>query len=265
MTDEEIMEMLKKDPDFKNKFSFFISELIEKEMSEKSPDYDKIDHLSELYCSITGVNEIIKQRKAENINKIISEASKVKQKRKHRTRKVLTAIAASVAVVLSANVVSTSAFGVNIFKAIVHKDEKGFSVEYTTEEKLADPYGIKAECAKYEIYPEYPKYMPEGFEVLEINHEDLGKEKTLDFLYYKDDMTIGIYYDVFDDPEEIKKIKYPSDDLNIIEIEINGYPAVVSKEDNQCTLSYAKDNVLLSIFTVNVPYEECDKIIESIS
>ena len=46
MTDEEIMEMLKKDPDFKNKFSVFISELIEKEMSEKSPDYDKIDHLS---------------------------------------------------------------------------------------------------------------------------------------------------------------------------------------------------------------------------
>ncbi len=265
MTDEEIMEMLKKDSDFKNKFSIFISELIEKEMSEKSPDYDKIDHLSELYCSITGVNEIIKQRKAENIKKIISEASKVKQKRKHRTRKTLTAIAASVAVVLSANAVSTAAFGVNIFKAIVHKDEKGFSVEYITEEKLADPYGIKAECAKYEIYPEYPKYIPEGFEVLEINHEDLGKEKTLDFLYYKDDMTIGIYYDVFDDPEEIKKIKYPSDDLNIIEIEINGYPAVVSKEDDQCTLSYAKDNVLLSIFTINVPYEECDKIIESIS
>ncbi|WP_044975447.1 DUF4367 domain-containing protein [Ruminococcus sp. HUN007] len=264
MTDEEIMEMLKKDPDFKNKFSVFISELIEKEMSEKSPDYDKIDHLSELYCSITGVNEIIKQRKAENINKIISEASKVKQKRKHRTRKTLTAIAASVAVVLSANVVSTAAFGVNIFKAIVHKEEKGFFIEYTTDEKLEDPYGIKAECAKYEIYPEYPKYIPEGFEVLEINHEDLGKEKTLDFLYYKDDMTIGIYYDVFDNPEEIKKIKYPSDDLNIIEIEINGYPAVVSKEDDQCTLSYAKDNVLLSIFTVNVPYEECDKIIESI-
>ena len=264
MTDEEIMEMLKKDPDFKNKFSVFISELIEKEMSEKSPDYDKIDHLSELYCSITGVNEIIKQRKAENINKIISEASKVKQKRKHRTRKTLTAIAASVAVVLSANVVSTAAFGVNIFKAIVHKEEKGFFIEYTTDEKLEDPYGIKAECAKYEIYPEYPKYIPEGFEVLEINHEDLGKEKTLDFLYYKDDMTIGIYYDVFDNPEEIKKVKYPSDYFNISEIEINGRSAFVSKEDNQFTLSYPKDNVLLSIFTVNVPYEECDKIIESI-
>ena len=265
MTDEEIMEMLKKDPDFKNKFSVFISELIEKEMSEKSPDYDKIDHLSELYCSITGVNEIIKQRKAENINKIISEASKVKQKRKHRTRKVLTAIAASVAVVLSANAVSTAALGVNIFKAIVHKDEKGFSVEYTTEEKLADPYGIKAECAKYDIHPEIPHYLPEGFEELEIKHENLDNENIVSFLYYKDDMTIGIYYDIFDDPEEVGDVKYTSDQFNISEIEINGYPAIVAKEDNQFTLSYPKDNVLLSIFTVNVPYEECDKIIESIS
>ncbi len=77
-------------------------------------------------------------------------------------------------------------------------------------------------------------------------------------------MTIGVYYDVFNDPEEIKKVKYPSDYFNISEIEINGCSAFVSKEDNQFTLSYPKDNVLLSIFTVNVPYEECDKIIESI-
>lgn len=265
MTDEEIMEMLKKDPDFKNKFSVFISELIEKEMSEKSPDYDKIDHLSELYCSITGVNEIIKQRKAENINKIISEASKVKQKRKHRTRKVLSAIAASVAVVLSANVVSISAFGVNIFKAIVHKEKNYFFIEYTNEKKLADPYGIKAECDKYNIHPESPEYLPEGFEVLEINHEDVGNEQIISFLYCKDEMSIGIYYDIFDNPEEINNIKYPSDYLDTSKIEINGYPAIVLKEDGQFTLSYARDNVLLSIFTVNVPYEECDKIIESIS
>jgi hypothetical protein len=264
MTDKELLYAVLHDKETYERALKGLSEEIEIEMSKKSPDYDKIARLSEEYCDITGDNEIIKQRETEHINKILNEISKLRQKRKHRTRKVLTAIAASVAVVLSANVVSTAAFGVNIFKAIVHKDEKGFSVEYITDEKSDDPYGIKTECAKYEIYPEYPKYIPEGFEVLEINHEDLGEEKTLDFLYYKDDMTIGIYYDVFDDPEEIKKIKYPSDDLNIIEIEINGYPAVVSKEDDQCTLSYARDNVLLSIFTVNVPYEECDKIIESI-
>ena len=107
--------------------------------------------------------------------------------------------------------------------------------------------------------------MPEGFEVLEINHEVLDNEQMFTFLYHNEDMSIGIYYDIFNSQNEIKNIKYPSDDFNISEIEINGYPAVVSKEDGQCTLSYAKDNVLLSIFTVNVPYEECDKIIESIS
>ena len=264
MTDKELLYAVLHDKETYERALKGLSDEIEIEMSKKSPDYDKIARLSEEYCDITGDNEIIKQRETEHINKILNEVSKLRQKRKHRTRKVLTAIAASVAVVLSANVVSTSAFGVNIFKAIVHKEEKGFSVEYTTEEKLADPYGIKAECAKYDIHPEIPHYLPEGFEVLEINKEELNNEITFDFLYYKEDMTIGVYYDVFNDPEEIKKVKYPSDYFNISEIEINGCSAFVSKEDNQFTLSYPKDNVLLSIFTVNVPYEECDKIIESI-
>ena len=265
MTDNELIDAVLCDKETYERALKGLSDEIEIEMSKKSPDYDKIARLSEEYCDITGVSEIIKQREKEHINKILNEVSKLRQKRKHRTRKVLTAIAASVAVVLSANVVSTAAFGVNIFKAIVHKDEKGFSVEYTTEEKLVDPYGIKAECDKYNIHPESPEYLPEGFEVLEINHEDVGNEQIISFLYCKDEMSIGIYYDIFDNPEEINNIKYPSDYLDTSKIEINGYPAIVLKEDGQFTLSYARDNVLLSIFTVNVPYEECDKIIESIS
>lgn len=264
MTDKELIDAVLRDKETYERVLKGLSYEIEIEMSKKSPDYDKIARLSEEYCDITGVSEIIKQREKEHINKILNEVSKLRQKRKYRTRKVLTAIAASVAVIISANVVSTAAFGVNIFRAIVHKDENVFSVEYTTEEKLADPYGIKAECVKYDLHPEYPKYKPDGFELLEINHEDLENEETISFLYHNDNMSIGIYYDVFDNPEDIKNVKYPSDSFNISEIEINEYPAVVSKEDGQCTLSYARDNVLLSIFTVNVPYEECDKIIESI-
>ncbi|MBQ9209114.1 MAG: DUF4367 domain-containing protein [Oscillospiraceae bacterium] len=47
-------------------------------------------------------------------------------------------------------------------------------------------------------------------------------------------------------------------------IESNGYPAVVSKEDGQYTLVYGKNNILLTIYTVDVPYSECEKITESI-
>ena len=264
MTDKELLYAVLHDKETYEKALKGLSDEIEDELLKKDPDYDRIAYLSEVYCKITGVDETVKQRSEVHKQKIINEASKIKKTKKHDVRKTLTAVAASAAIVLSANAISTSAFGVNIFKAIVHKEEKGFFIEYTTEEKLADPYGIKSECAKYNIDPETPQYIPEGFEVLEINHEELDNEVMFDFLYHKDDMSIGVYYDVFDNPEDIKYIKYPSDEFNITEIKINGYPAVVSKEDGQMTLSYARDNILLSIFTVNVPYEECDKIVNSI-
>ena len=48
------------------------------------------------------------------------------------------------------------------------------------------------------------------------------------------------------------------------QITINNKPAVISKEDGQFTLVYKNNDTLMTIFTQNIPYTECDKIIESI-
>ena len=77
-------------------------------------------------------------------------------------------------------------------------------------------------------------------------------------------MSIGVYYNLFDDPDNMNKVGFPSDKFNIEEIIVNGKPALTSKEDNQLTLVYSTGNLLMTIFTVDVPYSECDKIIESI-
>ena len=78
-------------------------------------------------------------------------------------------------------------------------------------------------------------------------------------------MSLGIYYDVSDNPEDIQEIKYPSDHYNISEISLNGVTAKVSKEDGQYTLVYGKGNLLTTVYAANIPYDECDKIVESIS
>ncbi len=271
MTDEELIEMLKNDPDFKNKFAFLISEIIEKEMSEKSPDYNKIDHLSELYCKITGADKIIEQRSEAHVQKILDEARKIKPKRKRYGIKTLTAAAASVVLLLSANAVSTSAFGVNIFKQVIHYDGKGVSISYSNIENSesetltdSDPYHIKEECNKYGIVPETPMYLPEGFEIYNVENFSFYDETSVSINYEKDDMKIIIGYYLFDNIEDMSRQKFPCDYFNITNIQINGCPAIVSKEDDQYTLVYAKDNLLMSIYMINVPYEECDKIINSI-
>lgn len=69
---------------------------------------------------------------------------------------------------------------------------------------------------------------------------------------------------MFFDPDDASSVKYPSDEFNVEQITINNKPAVISKEDGQFTLVYKNNDTLMTIFTQNIPYTECDKIIESI-
>lgn len=265
MTDKELFEKIMSDHDLEKKAADMIKEQIDAELAKKSPDYDRIAELTAQYAELVGADEEITARSEEHCREIIATSEKYRPRK--RVFKHFAVIAASVAVImLSANCVTVAAFNMNIFKAIVHYASGGFSVDFTTApvDENPDPYGIRAECTKYGISPEVPTYLPEGFEIYEINHERLENKETIDFLYHKGDTSIGIYYNVFDDPDDMSSVKYPSDYFNISEIEINGSTAIVSKEDDQLTLVYGKDNILMTIFTVDVPYAECDKIIESI-
>lgn len=264
MTDKELWDRIMKDTEFEKNAAQSISEQIEQEMTKKKPDYDKIAELSAQYSELVGTDEEIESSFDEHCRKILAAVQRYSPKRSF-LKKIIGLAASLIVILATANCYTVSAYNMNIFKAIVHYANNGFSVDFTNKTVTDDdPYGIKAECAKYGIHPEVPTYLPEGFEILEINHERVGVETTIDFLYHKEDMTIGIYYDIFDNKEDMSSVGYPSDYFNMSEIEINGYPAITSKEDGQYTLVYGKNNILLTIYTVNVPYSECDKIIESI-
>ncbi len=45
---------------------------------------------------------------------------------------------------------------------------------------------------------------------------------------------------------------------------MNGSSAIVSKEDNQYTIMYLKGKTEFFMFSVDVPYDECEKIVASI-
>ena len=266
MTDKELFDKIIKDREFEKSAADVVNEQINAELAKKSPDYDLVAELTKQYTELIGADEEIAARSEEHCNEIVAAATE-KYKPSKRFFRQFAVIAASVAVIMiSANCVTVAALNMNIFKAIVHYASGGFSVDFTTApvDENPDPYGIRAECTKYGISPEVPTYLPDGFEIFEINHERLENKETIDFLYHKGDTSIGIYYNVFDDPDDMSSVKYPSDYFNISEIEINGSTAIVSKEDDQLTLVYGKDNILMTIFTVDVPYAECDKIIESI-
>jgi len=48
-----------------------------------------------------------------------------------------------------------------------------------------DPYGMKAECAKHNMFPDTPYYIPEDFELEETEYVDNGICESMHFLYKK--------------------------------------------------------------------------------
>ena len=146
MTDKELLNMVLKDNSFEKEAALSISEQISKELEKTAPDYNKISELSRNYADLIDTDEDIILRSEEHTQKILSAARKYSPK-KRLFRRFLGIAASLVLITFSANCYTVAALNMNIFKAIVHFANKGFSVEFTSEEEINnDPYGIKAEC-----------------------------------------------------------------------------------------------------------------------
>ena len=264
MNDIELLNKILEDEDFEKNAAQIISEQIDKELEKKSPDYNRIAELSRQYSEVVDVDDDVINSSREHCQKIVSFAQN--HRPKYFFSNFFLAIAASMAIVIfSANCYTVAALNMNIFKALVHYANKGFSVDFTSQqEKSDDPYGIKAECAKHNIFTEVPTYLPDEIDYLSSEYEESGIENSIIFYYGKDNAKLTICYDVFFDPDDASPVNYPSDEFNVEQITINNKPAVISKEDVQFTLVYKNNDTLMTIFTQNIPYTECDKIIESI-
>lgn len=247
-----------------------IEKMLEEESSKKPSerDYDKIEELTRAYSELSDEENFIQEATKRAIRQLTEQ--NVKYPWIHMTRKLRLWLTVGVAavVMLTANIISVAAFNRNLFSVIVDYTKDGFSIGYSETEKIElptnqdDPYGIIAECAKYEIYPETPHYLPEGFvlENIEVFDEDVAKRLT--FNYKKNNELIEIDYTELYDFNF--KSSIPSDHFNLEEIQVNGKSAITSKEDGQFTLIYYDGNIEYIIFTNRLDYNECEKIVASI-
>lgn len=261
LTDKELIELMREENKRDKTKADEVSAEIDRELNKNKPDYDRIAELSELYAELTKEHEKVQDSRSEHIQSINTAVKKTRSKPVYM--RFLTVAACLAMILFSANCVTVYALDMNIFKAIVHFTQGGFSVHYEVED--SDPYGIRAECEKYGIYgAEVPTYLPEGFELETSEYMDLGICDNVSFYYVKEGQRIKISYQMYKNAEDMQNTGYPSDHFNIEEITINGRPAVISKEDGQYTLVYANGNLLMIIFTQDVDYEECQKLTESI-
>ncbi len=247
--------------------------MLDEEMAKphKMRDYAKIEEISRACAAVMGDAEQEKEAMQQGYETLTAALHKPRIRMTGGIKAAAVLVSAAVLMV-GANIFTVAAYDMNLFSALVKIVDGGFALnpqpQETTELIVTadDPYGIKAECAKYGITEILaPTYLPEGFVLgmLEQNTNE-GYLNTIRFTFYDTKRNpIQIIYNQWDN--ESLHGNTPCDEFNLTETTINGNPAIISKEDGQYVLVFRNDtNLETQIWMEGVDYEERDKIIASL-
>lgn len=269
MDNRDIIEKVLTEKDsFQIKSSSELREILDDELSKPDVDYGLVDELAIAVIEAEGKERLTADVDAE-LNKLHERTSRCN--RTIHLPKWIMGLSAACVILFCVNCISVSAWDMNIISAVVEFTKGGFSVDFQKNKSEIielpvsedDPYGIITECAKYDIYPETPHYIPDGFALTNIDtniNEDYAN--TIHFVYKNGNQDFSIVYTKY--WNEIWQIGIPSDHYNISETEVNGNTAIISKEDNQYTITFMNEKTLFFMFARNVPYDECEEIVASI-
>ncbi len=268
MNKEEIIsKVLSDENSFAVKSAEELEALLDKELSKRDNeiDYELVNELTLAAIEARGDKPI-----ENNIEEKLKELKAVESREKKRFRlpKRSVGLAAACVMLMCTNVVSVSAWDMNIFSLIVELTKGGAKIDFGNKREEIilptsedDPYGIIAKCNEVGINVETPHYLPEEFVLTVVENNKYEWNNYLFFRYENDKKFITISYETY---SEEFAINIPSDEHNISEIEINGHSAIVSKEDNQMIVVFRSRNYIINIFTQDVDYDECEKIIQSV-
>lgn len=267
-----IEKVLSESDSFQDKSAKELREMLDNELSkpDNTADYSLVDELTTAIIETEGNNRLTVDvdEKLHQFNGKTKEHGRI-----IHLPKWVVGLSAACVMLFCANCISVSAWNMNIVSAVVKFTKGGFSVNFEESESDIDiielpiseddPYGLIAECAKYDIYPETPYYLPEGFKLTNIIcNVNETSSNSIGFTFTKGEQSISIDYEKY--WYEIGNFVVPSDNYSISETEVNGHSAIVSKEDEQYTITFMNDKTSFMMFTQDVPYEECEKIVNSI-
>ncbi|MDE6849093.1 MAG: DUF4367 domain-containing protein [Ruminococcus sp.] len=232
-------------------------------------DFDKIERLTQLIRELTE-NEADINRRTEDGIAMLKEKASYNNKTRFKIRKPMTVLCMCFVMLIVFNCISLSTWGTNIFSAIVKRNKDSISIDFgkrhqeiiNLQKSPNDPYGIKTKCAEVGLYPQTPEYLPENFDLVNLETDEMEICTCIDFYYKNDEMKINISYSKFN-IDDIPPLCIPADTYNINEIQVNSNTVYILKEDSQFTATYIIDNIVYLIYTDNVDYNECEKILNS--
>ena len=236
-------------------------------------DLERICELNEMIFQLNcSDNEAVQDGVEASKSKLMNKIQESKPKNSIRLYKWLSVAVACAAVVVGLNAFSLRALGQNIFSAAYQFTKGGITIDMSNDNNdnnielpvtSADPYGMKAKCAEYDMYPLTPTYIPEGFELTDLHEEKGSAISTIIFHYEKDDIILNFNYTMYSEERKILPIGIPTDTYNVVEEQINGHKMYILKEGNQFTATFLEENIVYLITAIDCDYDECQNVIES--
>lgn len=243
---------------------------------ELSTELDKpsrkqnIDKIMELSSVIADLEKEENKEAIAESKAMLYEKTAEKERKNFSMKRIrpVIALCCIMVVVFTANTISVSAWNMNIFSLIVELTQGGVKIDFNNqkEEEIIlptsddDPYGIIAKCVEDGITIETPHYLPEGFILTTYENNGTNDYKYITMTYTNGAKFISFSFQSYPDGP----VGIPSDKHNISETTINGHSAIISKEDNQMIAVFKSGDYMLTMFTQDVDYAECDKILNSI-
>ncbi len=262
---EHILEKIRSDSSFGEINIEELTKQLDRELAKPNPDYDLVEELTAVIFEAKG--------KAVKEIDVQSEIRTIKQKSiKHfKIPKWAITVSAACIMLIGANTLSVAAWGTNIFSAIVQFTKGDLTIDLGKQEQTVislptsenDPYGIKAKCAEYDVYPITPYYLPEGFKLTDCTENILSHSTDLRFFYENDNAKLILSYEAYKNSDDIPPIGIPTDTYNLVETEINGQTVFILKEDGQFTATFLNNNIVYVITSNKLDYDECQKVVES--
>lgn len=179
---------------------------------------------------------------------------------------------------LLANITTVSAFDETFISFMVNMTDGGFSLDYfhqVQEEDIIslptsedDPYGMIAECAKYDLHPETPHYLPEDYVLTECEYtEEPPYTKCPQFTFrnrFHESQSVLIMFALYPDEESMSETFFLNDKNHITHMEINGKAAILAKGNHYFQFVYPVDQLMIYILAQNISQEEVNAMIASI-
>ncbi len=247
---------------------------LDEELAKSQPDFDFVDELT--LAIIEAENKTVPKI---NIDNEISEIKRkaIYHKKIFKLPRWLSAASVACVIFVCANIFTSVAWGTNLFESIITINQNDTIIDFKKKpnkevmnsySKENDPYGIKSECAKHEIYTLTPYYIPERFELKSVTISDndvYEPEKEYKCISFK-------YIDTTDERSRLycyiqfNIIAFEnSDDMELIG---NSIQSVNGKDFYMTGSEYAEfkinDNTKMEISTDFIEDDEFQKILESI-